>query len=482
MPITNTAKPMLQTSLAPAILFSLWLAGCAVVLFAWIREWQLVRRIIKAASPIGLNIPVTPIRVLSTAERVEPGVVGILRPVLLLPEGIRERLTEKQFEAIITHELCHVRRRDNLAAFLHMIVETIFWFHPLVWWIERRMMEERERACDEEVLRLTDDAQTYAEGILNVCRHYVEAPVISMSGVGGANLRKRIEDIMVRPITRNLNLRKKFLLAFAAVMAVGLPVVLGILNPSPSEAQSAPRKQFEVASIKKNVAGGGPSFGAQPGGRLIATNNPARNFIQNAYDVRPYQVLGAPDWMRADRYDIEAKTEANTTFAQMMPMLQMLLEDRFKLKIHRETREMPVFVLTLAKGGIKVPLSSTVCTTFNPNAPPPAPPADGTPVRWCNNLMSGAGAGNTRWRAQNVGMDGIVGALSSVLGRRVIDQTGFTGRIDVDVAFSNDPAPGDDVPPVLSTVLQDQLGLKLDSAKGPVDVLVIDHIERPSEN
>jgi beta-lactamase regulating signal transducer with metallopeptidase domain len=155
-----------RTSYIPIVVFSVWLFGSAVVLFLWLREWNRMRRIIRTTSSrLSLDVPIT---VLSTSARVEPGVVGILRPVLLLPEAIRERLTEKQFTAILAHEMCHVRRRDNLAALLHIVVETIFWFHPLVWWIERRMMEERERACDDEVLRLTNDAQTYAEGILNV--------------------------------------------------------------------------------------------------------------------------------------------------------------------------------------------------------------------------------------------------------------------------------------------------------------------------
>jgi uncharacterized protein (TIGR03435 family) len=281
---------------------------------------------------------------------------------------------------------------------------------------------------------------------------------------------------MVHPIAVNLNFAKKLVLAAAAMAAVALPVSLGILN-----AQSTPPPaRFEVASIKKNVEGKGVSFGAMRGGRLIAVNNPPMNFITNAYDVRPYQIVGAPDWMRSDRYDMEAKTGGNPTSAEMMPMLRALLEDRFKLKVHRETKELPVFILTLTKGGLKVPLSTAVCRAFNPNVPPP-PPADGTPIRWCNNLMNSSGP-NVRWTAQNVGADGIVGALSSALGRSVIDKTGFTGKIDVDVVFSRDGAPGDDVPPVLSTVLQDQLGLKLESGKGPVEVLVIDHIERPSEN
>jgi bla regulator protein BlaR1 len=464
-----------RTSYIPIVVFSVWLFGSAVVLFLWLREWNRMRRIIRTtSSTLSLDVPIT---VLSTSARVEPGVVGILRPVLLLPEAIRERLTEKQFTAILAHEMCHVRRRDNLAALLHIIVETIFWFHPLVWWIERRMMEERERACDDEVLRLTNDAQTYAEGILNVCRHYVEAPVNCVSGVGGANLKKRIEYIMIHPMALNLNPAWKALLALAGIAAIALPMMFGILN-----AQTAPRAQFEVASIKKNIDGTGVSFGPVPGGRLIAVNNPAMNFITNAYSVRPYQVVNAPEWLRTDRYDIEAKTDATVTGAQMMPMLQVLLENRFKLKVHRETREMPVFYLTAANSGIKLQPSTTKCIQFNPDEPPRPRNLEGTlPV--CNNLLSGNGQ-NMRWRAQNIDTAQMTGALSSVLGRHVIDKTGFTGRFDLNLEFSRDPTPADDATtaPSIITLLQGELGLNLDSGRSPVEVFVIDHIERPSEN
>ena len=96
------------------------------------------------------------------------------RPILLWPERISQHLETEHLEAILAHELWHVRRRDNLAAALHMMVEAIFWFHPLVWWLGARLMDERERACDEEVLRLGTRPNVYAEGILRVCKLYLE--------------------------------------------------------------------------------------------------------------------------------------------------------------------------------------------------------------------------------------------------------------------------------------------------------------------
>ena len=151
-----------------------------------------------------------PIKARSSPSLLEPGVFGILRPVLLLPDGIFDRLTPAQLQAVIAHELCHVRHRDNLIAAIHMFVETVFWFHPLVWWIGKRMVEERERACDEEVLREFGEPKAYAEGILNVCKLYVESPLRCVSGVtGGSNLKKRIEAIMANRVARRLNFGKE---------------------------------------------------------------------------------------------------------------------------------------------------------------------------------------------------------------------------------------------------------------------------------
>jgi bla regulator protein blaR1 len=127
--------------------------------------------------------------VMSSSTKLEPGVFGIRKPVLLLPEGIAECLTPEQLEAVLAHELCHFRRRDNLTGAIHMVVETIFWFHPLVWWIRARPVEERERACDDDVLNMVSDARVYAEGILNVCKFYLESPLVCIAGVPGQTSR-----------------------------------------------------------------------------------------------------------------------------------------------------------------------------------------------------------------------------------------------------------------------------------------------------
>jgi BlaR1 peptidase M56 len=183
-----------------------------------------IRAAVRAGRPI--EIPVA-VEVRSSPGLLEPGVVGLWRPILLLPAGIEQRLTPPQLEAVLAHELCHVRRRDNLTAAAHMAVEAVFWFHPLVWWIGARLVDERERACDEAVLSLGSQPRIYADAILNVCRLYVESPLVCVPGVTGADLKRRIEAIMTNRTGHGLNRAKKFLLAGAGIAALTVPIVIG---------------------------------------------------------------------------------------------------------------------------------------------------------------------------------------------------------------------------------------------------------------
>jgi len=156
-PVPQLAMPAVQSSYASGIvagLIAVWAIGLVTLVRRSILRWRRMRASVRQASPmdLGIELPIG-LPVKSSPAFGEPGVFGILRPVLLLPDGIADCLTAREMEAIVAHELCHFRRRDNLAAAIHMAVEAVFWFHPLVWWLGARLMEERERACDEEVLR-----------------------------------------------------------------------------------------------------------------------------------------------------------------------------------------------------------------------------------------------------------------------------------------------------------------------------------------
>ena len=462
IPVPKRASPVLPL---------IWLCGSVSVFAFWFTRWRRVREMVRGASPFNLGAP---IKTLSSPALPEPGIHGIFRPVLLLPEGVRDRLSPAQLRAIIAHELCHVRRRDNLAASLHMLVEALFWFHPLVWWIGARLVDERERACDEAVLTEGGEPQAYAEGILSVCRLYLESPLPCISGVTGADLKKRVEAIMTNGIALKLTAGRKSLLAITTLVAVAVPFLIGILRAQ------EPRLQFEVASIKRNETGvQGIDYYFAPGGRFHARNNPITNLITHAYGVAYYQLAGGPDWLRTDNYDVEAKAQGEPTKAEGNRMIRSLLEDRFMIKVHRETRDLPGYVLTVAKGGPKLPqFNEGTCADWGPGTPPPPPPPGHQRTVHCGNNIVTKG----RWLATKIDSRGLAGALQAIVGRPVLDHTGLSGFYDVNLTYVDDALAGDVTGPSIFTAVRDELGLKLDSTKVPVEMLVIDHIERPSEN
>jgi len=226
-----------------------WALGFCAIALARCRSWLGVRAALRSSTPIELPIPV---RTRITPGAGEPGIVGFLRPVLVLPTQLLEHLNPRELGAILTHELCHVRRRDNFFAAVHMVVEAIFWFHPLVWWIGSRMVEERELACDEEVLRMGCEPTDYVEGILKVCRFYLESPLPCISGVTGADVKKRLRAILAGSISRELNGARKAALAVIGLAALAAPITIGVLVAPVIQAQFAPANtpRFEVASIK----------------------------------------------------------------------------------------------------------------------------------------------------------------------------------------------------------------------------------------
>jgi bla regulator protein BlaR1 len=502
----------------------LWIGGFGVILLMRFRAWLDVRSAVRSSVPI--DVPVS-VEVRSTPGLLEPGVVGLLRPVLFLPAGIADRLTPLQLEAVLAHELCHVRRRDNLLAAIHMIVEAVFWFHPLVWWIGARLMEERERACDEDVLRLGSAPHVYAEGILNVCKLYVESPLVCVSGVTGADLKRRIRDILNGSAHINLSAAKKAALAVAAAGALAAPIVVGVMNAPYIRAQSAAagRPQFEVASIKacgaRDVAipgggGRGDGKGARSGGG--PTQSPGALYLpclpmffhirmayiqfadgqNNIAGTRAPKIEGLPSWAESDSelYSITAKAEGNASQLMMRgPMLQTLLEDRLKLKLRHDTREVPVFELVVAKGGLKMtPTPPDSCTPRDPNQVSTQPEPG---KHMCDTI--GGRISESRRTVEGFGstIERLTVVLGNISGRPVIDKTGVKGRFDFsfelprseDAPATEPPPPGappgfipmSQFAPALGPALA-QYGLKLQPAKGPVEFLVIDRIEKPSEN
>jgi uncharacterized protein (TIGR03435 family) len=488
-----------SSHLPEILLFSVWLCGFTIGVLWWFRWWQQIRAAQRSATPLRLYLPIP---VMSSRAHLEPGVFGIRKPVLLLPEGITARLTPDQLEAVLAHELCHVRRRDNLTAAIHMVVETIFWFHPLVWWIRARLVEERERACDQEVLSVVDDAQVYAEGILNVCKLYLESPLVCVAGVTGSNLKRRIEEIMAHRIEKNMDFGRKLLLTSAGLAAIAAPIVIGMTNALPLRGQSQPtaRVAFEVASVKHNTSTDprGMRMQTLPGGRFVASA-PLIFIVTAAYDL-PFQsdrLTGGPDWLRQERYDIEATPEKSAIPAgatvkerddKVRLMLQTLLAERFKMVIRREIKELPVYAVGVKKDGPKLQRAAVEEKDCTETPKGPTDPAA------CHGFSGGQGQGI---HAQAVSMPDLASYASSWADRPVIDKTGLQGLFNLQtegwVPMRPRPRPAGQEPtaedlafadPARPTLFQifDRLGLKLESQKAPVETFVIESAERPTEN
>ena len=235
---------------------------------------------------------------------------------------------------------------------------------------------------------------------------------------------------------------------------------------------------FEVASIKRNVSVGQlSSVNGQPGGRITVTNHSLHSIVRQTNRVQSYQIVGGPDWVDQDRWDIVAKGEGDPPFEQLLAMMQTLLADRFKLVTHHETREMPIYALILARAdgrlGPQVKASTVDCAAIAAAARAQggtAPPPPGAGPRCGININ------NSRLRMSAQLMTDLARNLSIVTDRMVVDKTGLTGIFDLELQWNDTDGPS------LVTAVQEQLGLKLDAQRGPVDVLVIDSAEPPTED
>src|SRR5262245_43458568 len=289
-------------------------------------------------------------------------------------------------------------------------------------------------------------------------------------------------------------MKRLSLIAAAGVAFVVPAFILG----SSLGAQTPPTAAFEVATVKPNKSGDGRvMLGMQPGGRFNATNVPARMLLRQAFNVQEFQIVGGPDWLGSDRFDVVAKApEGEFNADTMRPMLQSLLVERFKMMFHRESRDMPIYALMKARGdgklGPNLSASAVDCAGRGRRGggPPPAPPQPG------QKLDCGFMIGPGRMNVGGMPMGQLAQALSPMVGRIVLDKTELTGNYDFELSFSLEglgsafpgggtplingaPPPIDPNMPTIFTALQEQLGLKLDSQRGPVDVVVIDRVEQP---
>jgi uncharacterized protein (TIGR03435 family) len=415
--------------------------------------------------------------------------------VLLLPKGITARLTPAQLKTIVAHEMHHVRRRDNLTAAIHMAIESIFWFYPLVWWIGKRLVDERERACDEGVLQSSGEPETYAEGILNVCKFYAESPLACVSGITGSDLKGRIVRIMTQQAATRLSVSRKLLLATVALASVVGPVTFGIANAPTVSAQlpsaregGSPTPSFEVASIRPDRSGQAFNSQINPG-RCVMERWRVKDLIEYSYGLKEPQVFGLPKWIDSERYDIEAKVEDSVVAKEqnmsdeqrtslMKLRFQDLLASRFGLRVHHSVKTLPALAVVVATNGPKFSQAKAL----------PHPGAETDGGRKVNMTMDGK-----EWilNLENAPLRYLILALTGqpeIGGRILVDKTGLTANYtfklrwqlqDLTVASSSGSEHSGTT---LFSALREQLGLRLEARKEPIDVVLVDHVDRPSEN
>lgn len=482
----------------------IWVAGAAAFSVRLTGGWIVAARMrsasIRPAPPewqefltqlgrvLGLKGPV---RLLISALVQVPTVVGWLRPIILIPVGALSGLPREHLEALLLHELAHIRRHDYLVNILQSVVEALLFYHPAVWWVSAHIRAERELCCDDVAVSVVGDRLMYARALAQL-ESYRPAHFESAIAANGGSLSHRIARLVgpARPADR-LSLGPGILvLALLLVFAA-----YGLL------AQPSAHPSFETVSIKRNTTPWSERFQHPIG---LHSNASLLLLIQFAYashenpmsgHVLPLptsQIAGGPAWINSEGYDIEAKAKANAMPGEQWQMWQTLLADRFKLKLHRETRELPVYVLTAAQGGLKLPAppKDIECVSFPPGTQPRH-----IPGKVDCGYVSGPFGDSDRLRIEGsrVHVGDLTKELAVILDRPVFDRTGFAGDFDLNLSFAPDEAlrgipagvfrlPDNPNLPNIFAALEAQLGLKLSPAKGSVEVLVIDSAERPVEN
>ena len=460
--------------------------------------WDAGQRLVDAlASEAGVRRRVDVLRHEAIAA---PATSGVGRHTILFPLDV-DAWADADVVCAAVHEVEHVRRADCLVNAVTRVICAIYWVHPLVWIAWRRLGLEAERACDDAVLRRAE-AATYADQLVTLAGRLsgnARHPLLAMAN----------RSDLVRRVAAVLDPRQARGHAGAAAsvaIVIGATVLIATLSPLQAVHSAAGLAigqdaggdipSFEVATIRVNRSGDRrASHDIVPAsGRLTITNVTVRDLIQEAYGVPlASQLVNVPEWASRTRVDVVARAASPAPARMLQRMLQPFLAEHFKLVVRRETRDMEVFAMVAANPGQLGPQlrrNDAACDDLVgtaggfARAPEGASNEKGT----CGILPGGAG----RIVARGLDMAGLAAFIGTAPGRMVIDRAGLTGRFDVDLtytpsAFSAEalaqrpgaaPPPGvDPSGPSLLTALREQLGLRLDAVRAPVEVLVIERAE-----
>ena len=449
-------------------------------------DQHLRERVSRLAGRMGIG---RRIQVVTSTRAEGPSVIGWLRPLILLPPAMAMGLTPSQLDAVLAHELAHVRRHDYLVNIVQTVAETLLFYHPAVWWVSQRMRIERELCCDDEAVGVCGDAALYARALVTIARLHV--PAMAMGSAGGS-VTDRVQRLLG---LRGNESRRSAAFGVVAITAALVSILVATMN-----GQAEPPR-FEVASVKPVPAEATRGFGGVeflPGGVVRGTRVPLFLLVTAAYDIGLKQLHWESDLL-TERFDIDARVDPKAlppegatlgqTMQALRPVLRerlkSLLAERFKLAIHAEQRDSPVYALVVGPNGHKLTRAARNCA--------PATLAEATSGVAICGRQGGGPAGGLRYRGVELAV--LVDALTAFLDRNVVDRTGIQGRFDIDLPPWNtaglprpqgaDAAeelqPSQDDPSIF-TLLQEQLGLRLESTRAPLDIYVVDHVERPTAN
>jgi len=435
-------------------------------------------------------------RFLLSPEIDSPIAVGFARPAVILPTSLPSELSKEEMEHVLLHESAHLVRWDDWTNLLARMLGAALALHPVALWILRRVEIEREAACDDWVVAHTQSARPYAQSLarlyeLRLARRQAASGELLAAGIfgNGSRFGERIESLLRRGRDFTPRVRRQTVTGSVATLLL----VTGAVALSPRwVALAQVRPSFEVASVKRSNPDGILHAGMQylPGGKFTAKDTPLFMTIASAYEL-PFQtdrIVGAPQWLHSEGYDIDALaskdallpgTSMKVQIETQRQMVQSLLAERFQLKLRREIKEMPVYVLTVGKNGLKLPKAKV-----NENAC-----SDEAATVQCHRFSRGGPPSGLHGDA--VDMLDVARFLANWTDKPVIDKTGLTALYNVQTEgwrpINLAPTPGasegiSEVDrPSLFAVFE-HLGLKLEPGKAAVEVFTIENVERPSEN
>lgn len=455
-----------------------------------------------------------------------PFVCGVIRPLVIMPDAVSS-WTSDRLRVVLLHELAHVKRRDCLTQLLTRFACAIYWFHPLVWLAAHRLHVERERACDDFVLTSGVRGSEYARHLVDIAKAAVSRrSLFAAAGVAMAHrgrLERRLMSILDPHLLRSSPLSARLVVGAFGLFALAgaslqvqaqAPTPAPVQAPAPAQTPETSSVTFEVASIKRNreveaqrlainpniptVPGRAQT---RPGGVLMGRGMTVRELIRDAYGYRNRahgDIVGGPGWLDTERYDVQAKAgrELGASSSMGLPpaaeaALRAMLAERMNLKIRKESPVRPVYELVLHREdrrlGPNLTPSKGGCIPFfqreayNAGLVIDQPKAGEPPLlRPCPLMIAPGTMG-----AENMTMEewARLLALAPQLNRTVIDRTGLTGGFDIMIKDPDAGEPGRaNLLPAMKPALESQLGLTLRNAEAPVEVLVIESVERPTEN